>query len=140
METPFNVKTQIGHCGIKCGTCFLGNGSVANSAKKTLENINMIGIEEWASLVPEGSDLNWKDTKKVLDWMTKYAYCEGCEKGGGPPNCSIRICAKEREISLCNNCRELDDCRKFDWLGKGTEPIKQNLRDNVGKTKKELLE
>ena len=140
MESPFDVKKQVGHCGITCGTCFLGNGSVANSAKQTLNYINMIGIKEWASLVPEGSDLDWDETEKTLNWMTKYAYCEGCEKGGGPPNCAIRICAKEKEYDLCNMCSELGDCTKFDWLGDGAAALKQNLKENIGKSKKELVE
>ena len=69
MELPFDVKNQIGPCGIVCRTCFLGNGSVANSAKKTLDYINTMGIKEWAPLVPEGLDLNWNETEKTLNWM-----------------------------------------------------------------------
>lgn len=139
MESPFDVNNQIGPCGITCRTCFLGNGSVANSAKKTLDYINMLGIPEWASLVPEGSDLNWDETEKTLTWMTKYAFCEGCEKGGGPPNCGIRICAAEKEYDLCNLCSELDECTKFDWLGEGAAAIKQHLKENMGKSKKDLV-
>ena len=139
MESPFDVKNQVGPCGITCKTCFLGNGSVANSAKTTLDYINMIGIKEWAPLVPEGADLNWEETEKTLNWMTKYAYCEGCEKGGGPPNCAIRICANEKGYDLCNMCSELDDCTKFDWLGEGAGVIKRNLKDNIGKSKNDLV-
>ena len=139
MESPFDVNNQIGPCGITCRTCFLGNGSVANSAKKTLDYINMLGIREWASFVPEGSDLNWDEAEKTLNWMTKYAFCVGCEKGGGPPNCGIRICAAEKEYDLCNLCSELDECTKFDWLGEGAGTLKQNLKDNIGKSKKDLV-
>jgi hypothetical protein len=71
--------------------------------------------------------------------MTKYAYCEGCERGGGPPNCAIRICAKEKEYELCNMCSELVDCKKFDWLGEGATALKKNLADNMGKSKKDLV-
>jgi hypothetical protein len=99
----------------------------------------MIGIKEWASLVPEGSDLDWDETEETLNWMTKYAYCEGCERGGGPPNCAIRICAKEKEYELCNMCSELVDCKKFDWLGEGATALKKNLADNMGKSKKDLV-
>jgi hypothetical protein len=139
MESPFDVKNQVGPCGITCGACFLGNGSVANSAKTTLDYINMIGIKEWAPLIPEGSGLNWDETEKTLNWMTKYAYCEGCEKGGGPPDCVIRLCANEKGYELCNMCSELDDCTKFDWLGEGANSIKQKLKENKGKSKKDLV-
>jgi hypothetical protein len=139
MKPPFNVKNQIGPCGITCGTCFLGNGSVANSAKTTLDYINMLGIKEWAPLVPEGADLDWDETVKTLNWMTKYAYCAGCEKGGGPPNCTIRLCAKEKAYALCNMCSELAECTKFDWLGERATELKQHLKENVGKSKKDLV-
>jgi hypothetical protein len=139
MESSFDVKKQVGPCGITCGTCFLGNGSVANSAKTTIDYINMIGIKEWAPLVPEGKDLNWDETEKTLNWMTKYAYCEGCEKGGGPPDCTIRMCANKKGYELCNKCNELDDCTKFDWLGEGATSIKQILKENKGKSKQDLV-
>jgi len=99
----------------------------------------MIGIKEWAHLVQEGSDLDWEETEKTLNWMTKYAYCEGYEKGGGLPNCAIRIRIKEKEYDLCNMCSELDDCTKFDWLGEGAASLKQNLKENIGKSKKDLV-
>jgi hypothetical protein len=139
MESPFNVKDQVGPCGITCGTCFLGNGSVAKSAKTTFDYINMIGIKEWAPMVLGGSDLDWEDTEKALNWMTNYAFCEGCEKGGGPPNCAIRICAKSKEFELCNECDELGNCTKFDWLGEGAASLKQNLKENKGKTKQDFV-
>jgi hypothetical protein len=139
MESPFDVKNQVGPCGITCGTCFLGNGSVANSAKTTIDYINMIGIKEWAPLVPEGKGLNWDETEKTLNWMTKYAYCTGCEKGGGPPDCAIRMCANEKGYELCNMCNELDDCSKFDWLSEGFTSIKQKLKENKGKSKQDLV-
>ncbi|MFC1803887.1 DUF3795 domain-containing protein [Thermoproteota archaeon] len=139
MESPFDVKNQVGPCGITCGTCFLGDGSIANSAKTTIDYINMIGIKEWAPMVPDGSDLNWDETEKTLNWMTKYAYCDGCEKGGGPPNCTIRICANEKGHELCNMCSEIDECNKFDWLGEGAASLKRSLTENMGKSKKDLV-
>lgn len=143
-KSPFDVKNQVGPCGITCGTCFLGSGSMANSAKTTSEYINMSGIKEWAHMVPEGSELNWNATEKTLNWMTNYAFCAGCEKGGGPPNCAIRLCATEKGYELCNQCEELDDCSKFNWLGEGVAGLKQKLKENTGKTKsliaKEALE
>jgi hypothetical protein len=139
MESPFNVENQVGPCGITCGTCFLGNGSVANSAKITIDYINMIGIKEWAPMVPGGKDLNWEETEKTLNWMTKYAFCAGCEESGGPPDCAIRSCAKAKDYDLCYMCDELDSCTKFDWLGEGSASLKQKLKENKGKTKQELV-
>jgi len=44
MDELFKVKKQIGPCGITCGTCFLGDGTMAEANKY----INMSGIKEWA--------------------------------------------------------------------------------------------
>ena len=134
-----DVKKQVAPCGITCGTCDLGSGTAANTAKKTLELINGIGIKDWSPMVLGGSELDWPATEKTLEWMTKYAYCAGCEKGGGPPDCAIRLCAKEKGYSLCNECDELEGCTKFDWLGDYSKTLKGKLEGYRGKTKEEIV-
>ncbi len=134
-----DVKTQVGPCGITCGTCDLGNGTLANTSKKAIELINMVGIKDWAPMVPGGEGLDWTATEKTLDWLTKYAFCAGCEKGGGSPTCAIRICANEKGFALCNECDELEACTKFDWLGDYSKTLKGKLVDYRGKTKEEIV-
>jgi len=112
-----SLENQVGPCGITCGTCFLGSGTMAKTMGEASHYINMSDIKEWSSQVPGGSEINWVETEKALDWMQKYAYCAGCEAGGGPPDCSIRLCAFERGYELCSQCNELDTCEKFDWIG-----------------------
>ena len=102
---PLYVKNQVAPCGITCGTCELGNGTAAETAKRIIELINSVGIKDWSPSVPGGSDLNWEATEKTLGWMTKYAYCAGCERGGGPPNCAIRMCANEKRARSAMNLR-----------------------------------
>ena len=139
MTSVNDVKNQVGPCGITCCTCDLGNGTLANTSKKTIELINAVGIKDWAPMVPGGDGLDWAATEKTLDWMTKYAFCAGCEKGGGSPTCAIRICANEKGFSLCNECDELEVCTKFDWLGDYSKTLKANLEENRGKTKEEIV-
>jgi hypothetical protein len=139
-EEAFNtVKDQAGPCGITCGTCVLGNGTIAETAGKTKGYIAGYGIKEWAHMVPGGAEIDWAETEKTLEWMTKYANCQGCEKGGGPPDCTIRSCANEKDTQLCSRCSELDGCKKFDWLGDYATVLKQTLRDNKSKTKEEYI-
>ena len=139
-EEAFNtVKDQVGPCGITCGTCVLGNGTIAETAEKTKSYIAGYGIKEWAPLVSSGAEIDWAETEKTLEWMTKYANCQGCEKGGGPPDCTIRSCANEKGIQLCSRCSELDGCKKFDWLGDYSVSLKQILKENKGKTKEEHI-
>ena len=103
-----SIENQVGPCGITCGTCFLGNGTMAKTMGEASHYINMSGIKEWSPQVPGGTDINWDETEKALDWMQKYAYCAGCEAGGGPPDCAIRVCASERGYELCSQCNDLD--------------------------------
>ena len=137
-EAFITVKDQAGPCGITCGTCPLGNGSAAESAGKTMEYINFTGVKDWSSAVPGGASLDWDKTLESLTWLTKYAYCQGCEKGGGPPDCAILTCANKKGYGLCNQCNELSECTKFDWLGDPTS-LKQTLADNKNKTKEEFV-
>jgi len=138
-KEAFNtVKAQAGPCGITCGTCPLGNGSVAESAAKTMEYINTTGVKDWSRMVPGGATLDWDKTLESMTWLTKYAYCQGCEKGGGPPDCAIRVCANEKGYTLCNQCKELSECTKFDWLG-NPKLLKQTLAKNKRKTKEDYV-
>ena len=132
------VKLQVGPCGITCGTCALGNGTIAETSKKTLDYVNGYGIKEWAPLVPGGKGLDWAGFEKTIGWLTTYGYCFGCEPGGGPPDCAIRICSKEKDYELCSQCGDVDGCDRFDWLGEHATTMKKSLKENKGKTKEEL--
>lgn len=132
-----SVEKQVGPCGITCGTCPLGNGTIAESAKKTKEYINTFGIKEWAPMVPGGSELDWNAADKVMDWVGKYGQCLGCEQGGGPPDCAIRQCANAKGVELCNECDEVRGCEKFEWLGDYGKDIRVKLADSPGILKEE---
>jgi hypothetical protein len=45
MEQPFDVKNQVGPCGITCGTCFLGGGIMAKAMAEADNYINISGIK-----------------------------------------------------------------------------------------------
>ncbi len=133
------LRNQVAPCGITCGTCVLGNGTITGAAEKMITYINDYGIKDWAPNLPEGSEINWDDTQKTMEWLILNASCSGCEAGGGPPDCAIRICSGEKEITLCNMCEELEDCTKFDWLGDYSEVLKAKLETYRGKSKEEIV-
>jgi hypothetical protein len=135
----FDVKNQVSYCGVTCGTCGQGSGKAASTAKKVLELINEIEVTDWAHRAPGGEELDWAATEKTLEWMTKYTYCEGCEKGGGESDCTIRICAKEKGFVLCNECEELEGCTKFEYLGEKASSLKERLVENKGKSKEQIV-
>ena len=136
---PFDVKNVVSYCGVTCGTCGQGSGKAAEAAKQVLELINEIEVKDWAHRVPGGDELDWDSTEKTLEWMTENTFCEGCEKGGGSPDCAIRVCAKEKGFSLCNECDELEGCTKYDYLGEKAVSLKAKLVENKGKSKEQMV-
>ena len=138
-EALDQVKDQMGPCGIACATCDLGNGTVAETAMRLREDLQKYGVPQWASQVPGGSDINFDNLDRSLDWVQTYTRCFGCEKGGGPPDCTIKTCAKERGYELCSQCPDLEGCTKFDWLGDYAQKLRDKLKEVKGKPKKELL-
>ena len=131
------VKDQMGPCGISCGACVLGNGTVSETATNLKGYLEFADVPSWAPLIPGGKEIDFDVLKKTLDWINTYVRCMGCEQGGGPPDCIIRTCAKDKKLTICSDCPELEDCKKFEWLG---ESVKKNLKNSRGKSKKELIE
>jgi len=76
---------------------------------------------------------------EALDWMEKYAVCAGCGSEGGPPDCTIRICARERGYDLCSSCPDLESCTKFEWLKEHGSELKEKLKENRGLSKAEYI-
>jgi hypothetical protein len=135
-----SVKDQMGPCGIACGLCDLGNGTVAGSARKVGDYLQNYGVFQWASLLPGGSDIDFDQLLKSLDWVSTSIGCPGCEKGGGPPDCTIRKCAVEKGHDICSECPGLEGCDKFGWLGDYGGTLKAKLKDSKGRPKRELVE
>jgi hypothetical protein len=96
-------------------------------------------IPKWSPFIPEGKEIDWAEVDRALDWMTRYACCAGCENGGGPPDCTIRICARERSYELCSSCADLDSCTKFDWLKEHGSRMRTALKENRGRSKEEYI-
>ncbi len=133
------IEDQVAPCGILCGACPLGSGAVAGSAGQTRKHIADYQIPTWAPFVPGGEAIDWKAIDQGLEWMQKYTSCAGCRNGGGPPDCTIRICARERGKELCSSCGDLDGCNKFEWLGDHGKEIKEKLKENRGLSKEEYI-
>jgi len=60
--------------------------------------------------------------------------------GGGSPRCALRLCAREKGYAICNECNELKDCTKFDFLG-GDKPsiLKRKLVENKGISREQIV-
>jgi len=72
--------------------------------------------------------------------MTTYARCAGCHSGGGPPDCAIRLCARERGHELCSSCADLEGCTNFEWLRDYGQQVKDNLIQSRGLSLEEYIQ
>ncbi len=101
-----NVKNQIGFCGIWCGSCVVGNGTLRELTKRYKELINAYDLKDWAP-----KDFDFDEFYKGLESIQKSQLCAGCIKGGGRDNCEIRTCAMEKGFEDCTSCRQFGQCR-----------------------------
>jgi hypothetical protein len=44
-----NVRNQIGYCGIWCGNCAVGNGTMRQMAKRCEHIVGGYGVDEWGA-------------------------------------------------------------------------------------------
>ncbi|MDH5787921.1 MAG: DUF3795 domain-containing protein [Candidatus Bathyarchaeota archaeon] len=71
---------------------------------------------------------------------TKNVSMPGCQKGGGPPTCKIRICALSKGIMDCSQCDQLIECRNFEELEKTHPKIKEGLAEIKTGSRPALIE
>jgi len=133
---PFeNVKNQIGFCGIWCGSCGAGNGAIHELSRKFEEIVKSYELEKW---VPKGFD--FREFMKGLTCTQAMPLCPGCQKGGGPSACKVRICALEKGMTDCSTCDQLIECKNFEQLEKNHPKMKEDLMEIKGKPRPELME
>jgi len=104
---PFeNVKNQIGFCGLWCGSCAVGNGTLKELTKRYEHIIKGYGVTTWGA-----KDFDSKEFLKGLESIRELPTCKGCLKGDGNEECKIRPCAKNKKIPDCNECNEPTTCK-----------------------------
>ena len=108
MQTePFeNVKNQIGFCGLWCGSCVVGNGTLKELTRRYEHIIRGYGVTAWGA-----KDFDGKEFLKALESIQALPTCQGCLKGDGNEECKIRPCAMNKKIPDCNECNEPTTCK-----------------------------
>jgi hypothetical protein len=100
-----NVRQQIGFCGIWCGGCVVGNGTLRELTERYAGLIKSYGLPEWG---PE--DVAWQELQSGLASIESMPLCPGCLAGGGRDNCEMKGCAQDRGLAECNHCSDLTSC------------------------------
>jgi len=108
-----NVKNQIGFCGLWCGSCVVGNGTLKELAKRCEHIIGGYGVDEWGA-----KNFDGKEFMKGLASIQDLPICQGCLKGGGNDECKIRPCASSRKVLDCIECGEIKMCMNHEALQK----------------------
>jgi len=134
VEAFENVRDQVGFCGIWCGSCAAGNGAIVELARRFDKIVKDYELEKWGP-----KDFDFNEFMKGLTSIQAMGLCPGCRKGGGPPTCSVKICASKKGIADCSQCNQLTECKQFEWLEKNHPTIKEDLKKNKNKSRKELI-
>jgi hypothetical protein len=108
-----NVKNQIGYCGLWCGSCIVGNGTLKELTKRYEQLIKGYGVNKWGI-----KDCDSNEFMKGLTSIQNIPICRGCLKGGGNEQCKIRPCASEKQISDCSECNTPATCKNRESLQK----------------------
>jgi hypothetical protein len=133
-----NVKNQIGHCGLWCGSCIVGNGTLKELTKKCEALIKGYGIDKWGATNFDGNEF-----MKGLASIQAIPICKGCLKGGGNNECKIRPCASNRKVADCIECGESKTCRNceaFQKVRTGALAVGMLLKTDKDRTNQQLIE
>jgi len=80
-----------------CGSCGAGNGAIQQLAKRFEKIAKNYELEKWFS-----KEFDFKEFMKGLACTHKMPQCLGCQKGGEPPTCKVRICALGKGMVDCS--------------------------------------
>ncbi len=100
-----NVRCQVGACGLWCGSCAVGNGTLAKLARKSSDLVRAYGLGEWAE------EFDYPAFLQGLTAIGRVSHCPGCLRGGGRDNCEIRRCASGRGLTDCTQCGDRSQCQ-----------------------------
>ena len=94
------------YCGLYCENCAV-KAKVEPAAQVLYNEMKEAGFEGIMPFMPDG-DSFWRFLKSTAQNGT----CVSCQEGSGNPNCTIRMCAKEKGIEACALC-ESYPCEHF---------------------------
>jgi hypothetical protein len=129
------VKGQVGSCGIWCGSCIVGNGTLGELAKRYEHLLRAYGLDHWGP-----PDFDFDQFVVALESLRGIPLCPGCLMGGGRENCELRACASTRGLDGCNRCAEMDMCEHGEILEHmRSGALEAGLFVNTGEVDSQLL-
>jgi hypothetical protein len=125
-----NVRSQIGYCGLWCGSCSIGNGSLNDLARGCSKTITDYGVHEWGP-----KEIEFEGLLKGLAGIRSMRPCAGCLQGGGREDCVIRACAIARGVAECVDCDVQASCKNMNiilHMRTGAKRVGMKVKDKGG--------
>lgn len=122
-----NVRNQYAACGLWCGSCIVGNGTLYEMARGTRELVEAWGLPHWG---PKNIDYN--SLLKKLKGIEKIPICVGCRRGGGRDDCELRACVQAKKLYACEECDEQKSCRHrklLNHMRQGAHRVRMHVND-----------
>jgi len=97
-----NPLCHVAYCSLYCGLCAHRN-RIPQQAHLLQKSLHEEGFDDWYQYVPEMKNTFptfWQFLQKLADLDCT------CRTGGGPPDCKIRQCAKQKSVEVCPQCDE----------------------------------
>ncbi|MCI1786364.1 MAG: DUF3795 domain-containing protein [Bacteroidales bacterium] len=94
------------YCGLCCKNCAV-KVKVEPAARTLYDEMGKLGFADIMSFFPDGEKF-WS----FLKMMSTEGVCISCQAGSGNPVCTVRQCAKEKNVQMCALCDEYP-CEHF---------------------------
>ena len=96
-----NILRHVAYCSLYCGLCAHRN-RIPQQAHQLQKSLHEEGMDDWYKYTEMKNTFPtfWQLLQKLVDFDCT------CRTGGGPPDCKIRQCAKQKGIEMCTQCRE----------------------------------
>jgi len=103
---------EVTYCGLYCGLC-ASRRRIPQQAQTLRETLRREGYDQGYFDIP-GLHEVFASFWQGLNVLATSS-CPGCRAGGGYPDCPIRLCARERGVTVCAECQDYP-CQRLDML------------------------
>ena len=100
--TNQNLLRYVAYCGLYCGLC-AQRSRIPQQARQLQKSLHEESFDDFYQYVPEMKDVFpsfWNFLQKLAEFNCT------CRTSGGPPDCKIRQCAKQKNVEVCPQCKE----------------------------------
>ena len=103
----------ITYCGLYCGLCAEIN-RIPRIAQDLRDTMKKEGYDQWGQNLP-----GFKEFWSFLNNLIESKTTRSCREGTcGAPFCSIRKCAREKNVDICIYCEDYP-CNRIDGIAQG---------------------